>query len=322
MTTRPFTVDPILTAIAIGFRNPAMTLIADRVLPRVPVFQEEFKWTEYPLKEGFTVPDTEVGRRGQPNVLEFTGEERTGSTVDQGLDVDIPYTDIDAAARAREAGLSTIDPEKRATAELANLINLRREARTAAVVQDTNNFSVGRKVTLAGNDQFSDFANSDPYAVIDTGMNGTLVYRPNTIAMGRVVWNVVKRHPKLIKAVKNDTGEGAITKQQFADLFEIDVERLLIGEGWINTANKGQAPALSQIWGKHIELLYIDPMKGATDDNSLTWGMTAQLGGKIAGSWDDPKIGIKGGKWVRTGEQVKELVVAKDVGYQIRDAVA
>lgn len=322
MTTRPFTVDPVLTAIAIGYRNPAHVLIADRILPRVDVYQETFKWTEYPLKEGFTVPDTAVGRRGQPNVLEFTGVEREGATTDQGLDVDIPYADIDAAARARDLGLSTVDPERRAAAELTNLVTLRREARVATVVQDTNNFSAGRKITLAGGDQFSTFATSDPYAVIDTAMNGTLVYRPNTIAMGRVVWNVIKRHPKLIKAVKNDTGEGAISRQQFADLFEIDPSRLLIGEGWINTANKGQAHNLQQIWGKHIECLYIDSSKASTDDSTVTWGMTPQLGGKISGSWDDPKIGIKGGKWVRVGEQVNEIVVAKDVGYQIRDAVA
>lgn len=322
MTTRPFTVDPVLTAIAIGYRNPEVTLIADRVMPRVDVFQETFKWTEYPLAEGFTVPDTTVGRRGQPPVLEFTGTEREGATTDQGMDVDIPYTDIDAAARARAAGLSVVDPEKRAATELTNLVTLRREARVAAVVQNANNYTAGRKVTLAGGDQFSAFDTSDPYAVIDTAMNGTLVYRPNTIAMGRVVWNVIKRHPKLIKAVKNDTGEGAITRQQFAELFEIDPARLLIGEGWINTANKGQPHNLQQVWGKHIECLYVDSTKASTDDSTITWGMTAQLGGKISGSWDDPKIGIKGGKWVRVGEQVNEIVVAKDVGYQIRDVIA
>lgn len=320
--TRPFTVDPILTAIAIGFRNPAHALIADRVLPRVDVFQEEFKWTEYPVAESFSVPDTEVGRRGQPPVLEFTGTERSAATTDQGLDADIPYTDIDAAAKARAAGLSTFDPEKRTAAELANLINLRREVRAAAVVQDAGNYSAGRKITLAGGDQLSAFGTSDPYAVIDAAMNGPLIYRANTQAMGKVVWNTIKRHPKLLNAVKGDIVEGAITRQQYADLFEIDVANLLIGEGYANTAKKGQPLALTQIWGKSIQCLYIDPMKSSTTDNTLTWGMTAQLGGKISGSWDDPKIGLKGGKWVRTGEQVKELVVAKDLGYRIGDVIA
>ncbi|MBN9334710.1 MAG: capsid protein, partial [Devosia sp.] len=122
------------------------------------------------------------------------------------------------------------------------------------MVQDANDYAAGRKITLVGNDQFSDFANSDPYGVIDAAMNGTLIYRPNTMAFGRVVWNVIKRHPKLIKAVKGGlTEDGAIRREQFADLFEIDPARLLIGEGWINTAKKGQAANLQQIWGKSIQ---------------------------------------------------------------------
>ncbi|MBN9334709.1 hypothetical protein [Devosia sp.] len=88
MTVRPFVANPILTAIAVGYRNTAISLIADRVLPRVDVYLENFKWTEFPLAESFTVPDTEVGRRGQPNVLEFTGTERTGSVKDHGLDTE------------------------------------------------------------------------------------------------------------------------------------------------------------------------------------------------------------------------------------------
>jgi hypothetical protein len=319
---RPFVVSPILTAIAVGYRNPAHALIADRVLPRVAVQQEVFKWTSFPLGEAFTLPETEVGRRGRPAQMEFTGIEETAATSDYGLDSDIPYTDIDAADRAREAGLGNVDPEKLAATQLSNIVELAREIRAAAVVQNAANYSAARKVTLAGGDQLSVYATSDPYGVIDTAMNGTLVYRPNTISMGRVVWNVIKRHPKLIKAVKNDNGEGAITKQQFADLFEIDVERLLIGEGWLNTAKKGQAVNLQQVWGKSIQCTYIDPSKGSADDPTITWGFTAQLGTKIAGSGEDPHIGIKGGKFVRVGEQVKELVAAKDTGYQIGGAIA
>ena len=323
MVTRPFVVSPTLTAIAIAYRNPAAALIADRALPRVPVSQETFKYTTYPIAEAFTLSETQVGRRGQPNKLEFTGTELTAATDDHALDADIPYTDIDAASRARAEGLNAIDPEMLAAEQLAHQILLAREVRVAAVVQDANNYSADKKVTLAGTDQLSDYENSDPYGVIDTGMSATLIYRPNTISMGRAVWDVIKRHPRLIKAVKGGlTEDGAITRQQFADLFEIALDRLLIGEGWVNTAKKGQAVSLSRVWGKSIQLNYIDPSKGTTNDPVITWGYTAQLGGRIGGSWDDPKIGAKGGKWVRVGEQLKELCVAKDVGYRIAAAVA
>ena len=41
MVARPFPTSPVLTTVAIGFRNEAQDLIADRVMPRVPVAAEE-----------------------------------------------------------------------------------------------------------------------------------------------------------------------------------------------------------------------------------------------------------------------------------------
>ncbi len=319
---RPFPIDPTLTAIAIGYRNPAHTLIARRALPPLSVLQESFKWSEYPLAEGFSVPNTKVGRKSRPNQVEFTVTEKDASVEDYGLDDPIPYSDIQAAARARAEKRSTFDPRASAVEGLTNIIELDREVRVAATVQDANNFAADKKIALVGTDKFSDAANSDPYGVIDDGFNKTLVYRPNTIVMGHSVWTVLKRHPRLIKAVKGGlTEDGAITRQQFADLFEIKSENLLIGEALLNTAKKGQNPVLSRVWGNSIELLYLDPSKRTSNDATITWGFTAELGTRVSGSIEDKDIGLQGGERVRVGERVKELVVAKDVGYLIQNPI-
>ncbi|MDG3575982.1 capsid protein [Rhizobium sp. YJ-22] len=319
---RPFPVDPTLTAIAIGYRNPAGTLIYNRVLPGVPVLSEQFKWTEFPLGQGFTVPDLEVGRKSRPAQVEFTAEERDSSIKDYGLDDAIPQSDIDAAARARAARLSNIDPRNMAVEGLTNLVELGREVRAAAVVQDPNNYDASRKIVLTGTDRFSDFANSDPYGVIDEGMDKTLVYRPNHIVMGQPVWSKIKRNPKLIKAVKGGlTEDGAITKAQFADLFEIPLENFLVGMAQVNLARKGQSVNLSRVWGNSVALLYLDPSKKQADGSVISWGFTAELGGRISGSIPDPDIGLNGGERVRVGERVRELVAAKSVGYLIQNAV-
>ncbi|MGV8796604.1 hypothetical protein ACV373_31930, partial [Pseudomonas aeruginosa] len=63
MSNAPFPIDPELTAIAIAYRNGRM--IADEVLPRVPVGKQEFKFWKYDLAQGFTVPETLVGRCGR-----------------------------------------------------------------------------------------------------------------------------------------------------------------------------------------------------------------------------------------------------------------
>ena len=319
MAKRPFVVDPVLTAIAIGYSNPADTLIADEVLPRAPVGQEAFKWTKYPLEDGFSIDETLVGRKGKPNEVEFSGEEAESSVQDHGLDAPVVNSDVEAARAAREKGLSTYDPEARAVAGLTNRIQLAREVRVASVIQNPNTYAAARRVTLAGNSQLSDYANSDPIGVIQTALDGTLVYRPNVVTMGFAAWSVIRRHPKLLKAVKGGlTDEGLLTRQQFADLFEIP--KVLIGSSYVNTSKKGQAATLARCWGKHISCLYINPE--ATTQEGITFGLTAQFGTRIAGRIEDPDIGLQGGYRVRSGERVRELVVAPDVGYFIQNAVA
>jgi hypothetical protein len=319
MAKRPFVVDPVLTAIAIGYTNPADTLIADEVLPRAQVGQETFKWTKYPLEDGFSIDETLVGRKGKPNEVEFSGDEAESSVQDHGLDAPVVNSDVDAARAAREKGLSTYDPEARAVAGLTNRIQLAREVRVASLIQNLNTYAASRRVTLAGTSQLSDFNNSDPIATISAAIDGTLVFRPNTVVMGSGVWSVLRRHPVLVNAIRgNLTDKGLITREEFQELFEI--KKLLVGSSFVNTAKKGQAATLARCWGKNIACLYINPE--ATTQEGITFGLTAQFGTRIAGRIEDPDIGLQGGYRVRSGERIKELVVAPDVGFFIQNAVA
>lgn len=318
MSSRLFVVSPVLTAIAIGYSNPAQALIADRILPRVPVGGEAFKWIEYPLAEGLTVPSTEVGRRGRVNRVEFSGAERDSSTKDYGLEDSVPNSDVKAAAAQREQGLSSYDPVNRATAGLTNLVLLDRELRAAALVQDANNYAQRSRFALAGSAQFND-PNSDPIGVISEAIDSALVYRPNKATMGFSVWRKLRSHKKLINAVKGGlTQEGFITREQFAALFEL--QEVLIGESYINVSRKGQAVNLQRTWGNTISLNYIDPT--ARPEGGVTWGFTPQFGKRIAGTMQDSDVGLEGGVTIRIGEKLRELVVAKDAGAIIQNAVA
>ena len=320
---RPFVVDPVLTAIAVGYRNTTAMRIADQVMPRVPVSAEKFKWTEYPLAEAFNVPDARVGRRGRVQQLEFGGEERTSAVEDFGLETPIPYSDIDAAAAARAQGVSAYDPEGHSVAMLTDTLENIREVRVAQVVHNPDSYAPGRRVVLSGGSQFSDYVNSDPIGVIKTGCEGTLIHAPNTLVMGRQVWSKLSSHPKIVNAVKgNLTDQGIVSREAFVELFAGEgISRLLIGDAWYNTARPGQAVSLNRAWGKHIALLHLNPMATA-EGGGITFGLTAQYGSKIAGRIEDRDVGLQGGVRIRSGERVKELVVARDVGYFIENAVA
>ena len=320
---RPFVVDPVLTAITVGYRNPAAFRIADRVLPRSEVSAEKFKWTEYPIGESFNIPDARVGRKGRVQQLEFGGEERTSEVEDFGLDSPIPHTDIDAAAAARAQGRSNHDPEGHAAMMLTDTIANIREVRVANMIHSPATYDATRRKTLAGTSQFSDYANSDPITEIKQGFQKTLIFPPNTMDMGRDGWSFLSSHTKIVNAVKgNVSNAGIVSREQFVELFSGEgLAQLLIGDAWYNTARPGQPPALGRAWGKHIAMLHINPTASA-EAGDITFGLTAEYGGRISGRIDDPDIGLQGGYRIRVGERVRELVIAKDLGYFIQNAVA
>lgn len=107
-------------------------------------------------------------------------------------------------------------------------------------------------------------------------------------------------------------------RQQLAQLLE--VEEVLVGSSWLNTAKKGQTATLARIWGKHALLIYRNQM--ADTRNGLTFGITGEFGTRVAGQEPDTMIGLRGGTRVRVGESLKELIVAPAAAYFIQDAVA
>jgi hypothetical protein len=130
MSTTAFPVNPELTAIAMAYRNPAHTLIADLVLPRVSV-AKKFNYSVYSAEQGYTLPDTKVGRKSQPNEVDFQGSLVSGETQDWGLDDIVPIDEIDAwAAMPRPAGGGgPINPLVISTMFLEGLVQLDREVR-------------------------------------------------------------------------------------------------------------------------------------------------------------------------------------------------
>jgi hypothetical protein len=200
---------------------------------------------------------------------------------------------------------------------LTGLVNLAREIRTAAKVFNTASYAAGNQVTLAGASQFSDPA-SDAVATIGDALD-VPIYRPNIAVFGQAAWTKTRRNRSLVQAIKGtDQGAGMISRQEFADFFELSA--VYVGAGFVNTAKKGQAAITSRVWGKHLALIYRD--RAAGPQAGVTFGFTARWGNKIAGSMSEPKRGLTGGELVRSGERVKEIVSAPDLGYYFQNVVA
>ena len=309
MAVRPFPIDPKLTAIALAYHNPDVALIADSVLPRTPTAQE-FKYLNYEMSQGFTVPNTRVARKSRPTEVEFGATETILKVGDYGLDDLIPNEDILADNQG-------VDPLGTATAFLANLLALDREQRVANLVFSAANYSANYKSTLSGTSQWSD-KTSDPVGQIGDALDKPIM-RPNIAILGQRTWTVLRRHPAIVQAIKGtNQGAGIVSRQEFADLFEL--QELLVGQGFINKAKKGQTANMARVWGNHAAFIYRDRASGP--QAGVTFGFTAQFGSKIAGQIPDQETGLSGSVRVRVGERVKEVICAPDLAYYFDSAVA
>ncbi len=304
----PFTPDPRLTGIAIAYRNGM--LIADSVLPRVPVGTDPFKYLVYNQADRFTVPSTLVGRKGKPNQVEFGATEVEASTKDYGLEDAVPQHDIDRAPEG-------FDPLGNAVEGILDLVELDREVRVANLVFDDDTYPAAQVETLSGDDQWS-HASSNPIDDILQAMDVPLV-RPNVLVLGQETWTALRTNPVIVKSFHGNAGDaGVVPRSHVAALFEL--EEVLVGPAWLNTARKGQDAAFTRVWGKHAALIRRERL--ANTQRGVTFGLTAQFKDRVAGSTEDRDIGLRGGQRVRAGESVAELIVAADVGFLFENAVA
>ena len=309
MANAPFTVNPTLTAIAIAYMNNEF--IADRVLPRVQVPSREFKWTKYNKDDRFTIPDTLVGRKGQPNVVEFGGTEDSAFVQDYGLEDHIPQQDLDNASNP----LNGFDPRGTAVELLTEVIGLDREKRTAAKVQDKSNYE--HVETLSGSDQWS-HADSKPIVALTDALE-TPIKRPNVMVTSRKVAIALRRNPNVVKAFHGTLADDGLVPLQFVrELLELD--EILTGAAYFNSARPGQDAALERIWGNHCSLIYRNP--NARPNKGVTFGFTAEHGQRVSGTRQDANIGLRGGEAIRAGESVEELLVCSDVALFLENVIS
>jgi hypothetical protein len=311
MSGQPFPIDPELTGIAISFQNAEM--IADQVLPRLEprLTKQQFKYMVFSFGQVITIPDTMVGRKSEPNTMEFGGTETPGMTLDYGQDSVIPIEDIQQAP----AGYS---PESFAVQQLTNIVQLDREKRVATKVFSAATYPVGNKEVLAGASQWS-HADSKPISAITAALDA-MVMRANIAVMGRAAWSALRQNPNVLRALNpSGVADGLADKRAVADLLELD--DILVGSAWANGAKPGQAVARYRLWGKHCSLIRREKIVSSLGEVP-TFGWTAQYGSKVAGKMDEPKIGLRGSVRVRSGESVAEVIGAPDLGYFFENAVA
>jgi hypothetical protein len=306
----PFFYDVTQTAIAIGYQNEEF--IADQVLPRVSTgISAKYSWRKYRLEEQITIPDTQIGRTSDANEVEYGYDEIESSTEDYALQTPIPQSDIDNARERRQP-----DPVGIANEMNMEMIRLDREKRVADLVFNPAIYVPGQKVTLSGTDQWSD-PTSEPIEAIIQAMDIPF-RRPNIMVIGREGFTALRTHPKIVSAVQaNDGQSGIVTADAIARLFEL--EKIVVGTSWYNANGTRASVSAARLWGKHCALIRQRPVQLPY---TMTFGITAETGTPFAGTYQDPKIGLRGGTRLKVGESVKENICAPEFGYFFENIAA
>ena len=312
----PFETQTRLTQIAQAV-SPGM-LIGDEVCPRVRTGYK-FTYTTLTEEDLLTIPDVRASRAGRLNQVEFGATDKTDSVIDYGLEDPVPYRDIDEAAKQEVP----YDPLEQAAMGTAELVKLAREKRVADLVSTAANYAGGLSAALAGNAQWS-HAESNPRKAIMEALDKPLV-RPNTLILGQAVWTSLRQHPKIVEAIKlsgaGDQASGVVAKQAVAGLFEID--RVLVGMAWHQSAKRGQDDAYTRLWGKHACAIHLKPNMVARDRTPTFCWTADAMGGMQVGTYEEPARGVnRGSIVVKVSECVKELVAYANAGYLWRSAVA
>ena len=320
LASAPFETHARLTQIAMA-EKPA-EFIADDVLPRVQSAYS-FKYTKGLNEDQFSIPNTRASRQGRLNEVEFGAELADGSTNDHGLLAYVPERDISEA----QAQASAWDPLAQASMGLTQLMHLDREKRVADLVFADGNYPTGHKATLQGTSQWSD-KSSNPLTAILEALDKTIT-RPNTLVLGQAVWTKLRTHPVIVEAIK-ETGAGAggtaaqaagiVMRQAVANLFELD--RVLVGSSWYQSARRGQDAVYARLWGKHAALLHIRRPTG-TREMMPTWGFTAEAMALQVQTSEEPSRGVgRGSRVIKVSECVNEIISWDTAGYFFKSAVA
>lgn len=234
-------VDPILSALAIGYSNAAF--IGDQLLPFVNLDKEGGKIPRFG-KDAFKVYATERALRAKSN--------RINPEDIDGIDISLDEHDLEYPIDYREDAEAAFPLQAHATNRVVEGIRLRHEAMVASMTQNPANYPTGNKIALSGTDMFT-HVDSDPEGVVDDGkaaVRNKIVKEPNTLAIGYQAWRAMKRHPKL-KAILSDTRSRLV---QLADLREIfEIENIVVGKAVYST----DAGVVTDLWGGNLVLAYV-----------------------------------------------------------------
>lgn len=241
-------VDKVLSQISVGYRNNAF--VGDVLFPAVRVDKQSDKYLVQE-KDGFTGTEDLRGPGAQTLELPPMTLSRDSFYAQEHALKDWVF------AEEEENADPGIDALGRAARRVTDTILLNREVAIATIATTAANYATNHSVTLAGGDQWSTYATSDPIgdlkAARDQIYSATLKM-PNVAILGYQVASMLEDHPAFLDRMMTTPLQN---NNRLDAIGELTGLRLYRGAATRNTSPWGQTPAYSYLWGKDVVVAYV-----------------------------------------------------------------
>lgn len=290
--------------------------IGSRLLPVFEVPEKTGQYPKIPTEALLKVPDTKRAPRGAYNRAPWEFEMGTYDCEEYGWEE--PLDDGEAAMYAR-----LFDAEEVNVARATSILLRGYEQRVASLLFNTSNFS-NSGIT----NEWDDAANATPKADVKTAiaaMRAASGLTPNVVVMSKTVFDNVMVTSEIKSYLQYTSphlvlGEEA-QRRMLAAYFGVD--EILVGGGMYDSAKKGQAMSLANVWSNE----YVGFFRVASPDamdlrepvvgRSFLWtGDTPQML-----TVDEPYREEQIRSWVyRVRANVDEALVFTGAGYLLSNA--
>jgi len=241
-----------LTMMSIAYIQDSKDFVADKIFPVVPVQKQSDRYFSYDKGYWFRTG----AQKRAPGSESAGGGFHVDNTPSYFCDVIAHHMDVDD--QTRQNADEPINMDRDATQFVTQQLLLKREIDFMAKYFATNiwtghaggDFTPALTWDNAASLPINDIDNLKSEVKSKTGR------MPNTLTVARDVFTMLKNNPSILDRIKY-TQRGLITEDLLASLFGVD--KFLVADAVLNSAQEGQADSLNFIVSKKALLTYAAP---------------------------------------------------------------
>lgn len=297
-------VSKVLSNLAVKYRN--MNLIADQVLPSVPVTKESDSY--YTWVRSFNLPET-LRANGAPANMATWGVSLSSYSLNEHALKDV-VTDRD------RANSDEIQMDAETTEFLTDKILLRREYEASKVLFTTGSWSNNTSLDTATSWEY----NTTTSAPIQQVLSATAKIikssgvKPNVAILGHDAIDALKENPNVYNRIQY-VERAILTPDLIAALFDLD--KVFVGTAVYDAGAVGVAESITSIWGPNALIAYINPAAGMKALSAAK--MLTINGGYKVKKWREEEVG---GDYIEVSSMFVPKLVATACGYYFSSVTA